>query len=176
MSIMQKPTLYIMCGLAFSGKTTLAKSIAKYFHAENIRFDSIYVEKEKELNLKAMEGGDAWRTVRAVAMDRIREHLSNNEHVVYDDTNPKFEHREEIRVVARECEADAVVIYLNTPNGVLAQRQTNTQLAGDHHDVASHYLKETKKQLEIPSYSKERVMVFSHDENVQDFLRKLTHA
>lgn len=45
------PTLYIMCGVGFSGKSTLAKKIAEHTGAMLVSQDALYFEKEKELNL-----------------------------------------------------------------------------------------------------------------------------
>lgn len=40
--------LYIMCGLAFSGKSTLARKIAERTGSRLIAFDKLWVKKEKE--------------------------------------------------------------------------------------------------------------------------------
>ena len=39
---MSEPTLYILCGLPFAGKTTLAKELVKHFGFVHIDIDQIY--------------------------------------------------------------------------------------------------------------------------------------
>lgn len=43
--------LYIMCGLAFSGKSTLARKIAEHTNSKLIAFDKLWVEKDKDQHL-----------------------------------------------------------------------------------------------------------------------------
>jgi len=40
-------TLYIMCGVGFAGKSTLAKKIAEYTGATLVSQDAMYFEKEE---------------------------------------------------------------------------------------------------------------------------------
>ncbi len=42
------PKLYIMSGVGFSGKSTLAKKIAEYTGATLVSQDGLFFEKEKE--------------------------------------------------------------------------------------------------------------------------------
>ena len=49
--------LYIMCGLAFSGKSTLARKIAEHTKSKLIAFDKLWVEKDKDQPVpKGVEG------------------------------------------------------------------------------------------------------------------------
>ena len=51
------PKLYIMCGLAFSGKSTLARKIAEHTNSKLIAFDKLWVEKDKDQPVpKGVEG------------------------------------------------------------------------------------------------------------------------
>src|SRR5437870_600297 len=106
------PKLYIMCGLAFAGKSTLASKIAEKTGAKVIAFDKMWVEKEKDKTNKLKI---SWSFIRSEAKDKIRETLEKGVSVVYDDNNPKYQHRQEIMEIAQELDLEAFVIYLNTP-------------------------------------------------------------
>src|SRR3990167_10908838 len=107
--------LYILCGLAFSGKSTLARKIVEHTKSKLIAFDKLWVEKNKDKPVP--KGAEGWRFIRKVAQDEVTKALQEGNSVVYDDNNVRFEHREELREIARRLGAKDVVIYLNTPLG-----------------------------------------------------------
>ena len=53
--------IYIMCGLAFSGKSTLARKIAERTGNTLIAFDKVWVQKDKEKSVPKNEEG--WRYI-----------------------------------------------------------------------------------------------------------------
>src|SRR5690242_5159424 len=99
--------LYIMCGLAFSGKSTLARKIAEHIPADLISFDKLWVEKDKEKTIT--KNAEGWRYIRNLAQDKILVLLKSGKSVVYDDNNPRKEHREELRKIAKEAGVKATV-------------------------------------------------------------------
>ena len=82
---MKNPVLYIMCGLAFSGKSTLARKIASHTGSKIIAFDKLWVDKDKEKPIH--KGVKGWRFIRKVAQDAIARTLQAEKSVVYDDNN-----------------------------------------------------------------------------------------
>src|SRR3990167_7901222 len=63
--------LYIMCGVGFSGKSTLAKQIAEHTGAVLVSQDALFFEKEKELNLD-QDSDEKWRMILAVWFVEIK--------------------------------------------------------------------------------------------------------
>lgn len=116
----ENPKLYIMCGLAFSGKSTLARKIAEHTGSELISFDKLWVEKDKEKSVP--KDAEGWRYIRDVAQEKVLALLKVGKTVVYDDNNPRKEHREELKQVAKKAEVRAVVVYLDT---IRAREKTN---------------------------------------------------
>src|SRR3989338_2110441 len=113
--------LYIMCGLAFSGKSTLARKIAERTGSKLIAFDKLWVEKDKENPVP--NGDEGWKFIRKIGQDEIAKSLQKGNSVVYDDNNIRFEHREELRDIARKAGARTIVVYLNTPMEVIRKRE-----------------------------------------------------
>jgi len=64
--------LYIMCGLAFSGKSTLAIKIAAHTGSEIVAFDKLWMEEEKvkavPKNAAASAKASACKPTRKVAL------------------------------------------------------------------------------------------------------------
>ncbi|MES2213669.1 MAG: ATP-binding protein [Patescibacteria group bacterium] len=163
------PTLYIMCGVGFSGKSTLAKKISERTGAILVSQDALFLEKEKELNLD-QDSDDQWRMLLEMCKEKIYQYLSEGKSVVYDSTNTRFEHREEIRKVAEPLGVQTKIILLDTPIEVQTERQKKNLETGERHDVKQEYLDQAIAELEIPAES-ENTLTFKPDDNVEDFLQ-----
>lgn len=159
-----------MCGLAFAGKSTLARKIAKYTGSKFIAFDKLWAKKEKERPISKDAKG--WEFIRKVAKDKILKCLRRGTSVVYDDTNVRFEHREELRKVAKKAGSDSVVIYLSTPLEVIKAREHVNKATGERHEVEPKNFQIVLEQLEPPS-SGENVLEFKPNTNIEEFLKKL---
>lgn len=162
--------LYIMCGLAFSGKSTLARKIAEHTRSRLIAFDKLWVKKEKEQSIS--KGDEGWRFIRKVAQDEIKKTLNEGVSVIYDDNNVRFEHREEVRRIAEELGANAIVIYLNTPIELIRKRELTNKTTGERHEVEPENFQTVVEQLEVPTPN-EHALEFTPEADVNEFLKKL---
>ncbi len=162
--------LYIMCGLAFSGKSTLSRKIAEYIGAKRIAFDEIWVAMIKENQIPKGSGG--WKLVRKIAFEEVVANLKKGISVIYDDNNPRFEHRDEFRKVAEKFGFKTTVIYLNTPMEVIRKREVNNRITQHRHDVESINFDKVASDLEVPT-DKENYIEFTPETNLNEFLQKL---
>ena len=162
---MSKPVLYIMCGLAFAGKSTLARKISEHTRSKLIAFDKLWVEKDNEQHVT--KGVEGWKFIRKVGQDEVAKALKEGNSVVYDDNNIRFEHREELRKVARKFGARAVVVYLNTPLELIREREATNKTTGQRHEVESENFKAVLEQLQIPT-TQEDVMEFKPEMNLDE--------
>lgn len=163
--------LYILCGVAFSGKSTLAKKIAEYKKAVLISQDVIWFEKKKELNLD-LDSDEDWDNVQQISKAMVKNVLLKGETVVYDDIGLKYAGRESLRNLAKECGAKSVLIYLDTPRNVQQERQAKNLNTKERHDVPEHIIGWGLAELEIPQESEES-FIFSPETNLMDWLNKL---
>ena len=62
-----------MCGIAFSGKSTLARKIAEHTGSKRIAFDELWVEKDKDKPMP--KDADGWKYIRKVAQDEVLKSL-----------------------------------------------------------------------------------------------------
>jgi predicted kinase len=164
-------TLYIMCGVGFSGKSTLAKKIAEYIDAVLIGQDTMFFENKEKLNLN-LDDNDQWKILLDMCKEKILENLKQGKSVVFDNTNTRFEHREELRQLAKLTNAKTKVIFLDTPIEVQKERQLKNKETGERHDVKQEYLDQAIEELEIPTEN-ENVLVFKPNTNLKSFFSSL---
>lgn len=162
-----------MCGLPFSGKTTLAKKIAEHTGAKLIAFDQLWLELGKDTNVAhLLKGDEGWRFTRSVAKERIAECLKNSRSVVYDDINVKREHREELREVAKHHGAMAIVVYIDTPLAIREEREKDNLFTKRRHDVEPVNSKKALAQFDKPG-PPEQLIVFAFENNLEEWLGRL---
>lgn len=158
------PKLYIMCGLAFSGKSTLARKIAESTGSVRITFDELWIEIDKESPVPKDEKG--WKLIRKIGQERVLAALEEGKSVVYDDNNIRYEHREELRNVANRVGLESIVIYLNTPIEIIKQREQENKVTGARHEVEPENFQKVLEQLELPTLE-ENTIEFSPEMNIE---------
>jgi hypothetical protein len=93
------PTLFVLCGLSFSGKTTLARRIADATGSAIVAYDELYATVERD---SAITGLDEWYLIRGVLHEQARAHLAAGRSVVVDNLNEEVVDRAAFRAIADE--------------------------------------------------------------------------
>jgi len=145
-----KPVLFILCGLPFSGKSTLGQAIAAYTNSAVVRFDDIYDAHAHQL-MKALDTLAVWQTIRDMAKVEIMQLLSQGVSVVYDNTSFHVAHRRVLKEAAAMCGAEAIVIYVNTPIEVIRERQRKNRLTQERGDISDTDFRYVAEQMEKPT-------------------------
>ncbi len=158
-------TLYLLSGLAFSGKSTLAEKLASYLNIRLVSFDSLWVKHEQEIP----KGKDGWRFIRQIAKKEITAYLKKGQSVVFDDTNPRKEHRDEFKKIARQTNAQPVLIYVDTPVAIIRERMKTNLKDPQRHDVTEENFHNNLQQLEKPAPD-EKPLIFSYPDSIEDWL------
>jgi predicted kinase len=112
--------LIAMCGLAFSGKSTIARKVADALGADLISYDAINAAR-------GFDGGKAiadaeWEKTSMMAAGSARQALANGRGVVVDDT---FSHRflrDRFRALAKAIGVPFTLLFVDTPLGVIEAR------------------------------------------------------
>lgn len=162
--------LFIMCGLAFSGKSTLAEKIAERAGCKIIAFDKLWIETEKTRPIP--EGAEGWRFVRDLAQAQILDALKSGSSVVYDDNNAKKEHREELRNVAKKAGVESAVIYLDTSLNIIKLREETNKILQNRHDVEPKNFNKVLQDFELPTPD-ENVLVYKPKDNLEEFINRI---
>lgn len=163
--------LYIMCGVAFSGKSTLAKKIAEAKKAVLISQDELWFKKKAELNLDP-DSDEDWNMVLQLSIAAVKEKLLDGLSVVFDDISLKYKDREGLRNLAKEFGVEAVVIFLNIPRNIQQERQTKNTETKERHEVPENLIAWGWEELEIPRED-ENTFEFKPETNIEDWLSKL---
>lgn len=100
-----------MCGLPYSGKSTLARLLQDYTGVHIIRLDALNAARGN--NSSAGTSIDEWGKTYAETKQRTRAHLAAGESVVIEWVNPRQRHREWWHELADEFGATFRVLYLD---------------------------------------------------------------
>ena len=121
---MTRKIVYVMCGIAFSGKSTVARRVADAFAIPLVSLDAINDER-------GFDGGnviddDEWERTSHIAMDRLDAHLATGRSALVDDTFAFRFLRERAAAVAARHDADFRILLVATPmETIQARRRAN---------------------------------------------------
>jgi predicted kinase len=164
------PTLYTMCGLPFSGKPTLANEIAFATESKIVSFDEFWIEKNKEKSIP--QGAEGWKLIRNLTLSEIEKLLIDGVSVVYDDTNARVEHRQELREISKKTGARQIVIYLSTPIEFIRKRETRNIVTKEKRQVELKKFQAVFNQFEIPN-EEENVVEFKPGMDINQWIKNL---
>jgi predicted kinase len=141
-------TLYLMCGLSFSGKTTLALKIVERLQCGYISLDDINAER-------GLWGGDGisvgeWERTHALAREQLATWTVTWKDAVVDDVNNLRWLRDRWRVVARSSCYSTIVIYLDIPYTKLVERRRANQVTAERRGITEAVWAEHVNNFEPP--------------------------
>jgi predicted kinase len=164
------PRLYILCGLSFAGKSTLARGIAEPLNATIVECDEyIDVVRPNQLN-KLQE----WRLIQNLARARTKELLEAGKSVIYDDLMVEPINRAELIQLAHQCGATALTIFLNTSAETVRQRQQEKSPTEERQAVWDNHTQLLLSQL-IPPPKEEAIYLepgYTLDEALAEIARR----
>ncbi|MGP9681355.1 AAA family ATPase [Brachybacterium sp. AOP3-A1-3] len=142
-------TLTLMCGLSFSGKSTLAARLAEGLPASVISLDLINEER-------GLYGGqgipvEEWSRTNQLAHERGQALLEAGHHVVVNDTgSPRFI-RDDWRDVAERAGAPFAVVWVQIDVDLQNQRIRANRQSDERPDVKDAVLQEHRLSFEPPT-------------------------
>lgn len=149
--------LYLLCGLAFAGKSTLAKAVAR-------RTGAVVVSLDEINEARGLEGGlgipaEEWERSHREALGRAGEALRAGRSVIVDDTNCFRFLRDHYREIARRHGAPVTVLYLDVPLSLALERLRANDARPSRARVTEEILYELAAQFEVPSEDEEVLVV-----------------
>ena len=115
------PVCLAMCGIPFSGKSTLALEIASRGNLTLVSVDAIM--EELDISIDDDTGNQrGWARAMAEGFDRSRRLLSRGASVVYDSANHTRRNRDRCRRVASQANARFRCIWIDVPVEVARER------------------------------------------------------
>jgi len=165
---MPKSTLYIMCGLPFSGKTTLARALANQCGCVHLDLDAIARAK----NLFPEEGIDdeKWGRVFREVHRQVAALLTSGKSVVFDAVNYDRVERDRLRIIAQDSDSLVHVIYINLSMQELKQRRQANQANHQRPPVRDKDFMELATEFEIPTIE-ENLIVYDGAESIPEWIK-----
>lgn len=147
---MEKPCLYLLCGLPFAGKTTLAKALEDWLGIRRVALDEINTERgiwNDETGLSPEE----WEAAYQEVYRRIATVLSQGESVIDDSTNFTRDQRDRLRSLAEQYHARTQVIFVDVPVSEVRRRWQENRLTALRADVRDEDFAQVLDQFVPPA-------------------------
>ena len=151
-----RPTLVILCGLPFSGKSTLARLLVAQFGWTHVALDEVMgtLGLWQQASISQVQ----WDHAHQTAYQQVYALVRNGCSVVYDATNHTRQQRDELRQGVAALDVCVCCVPVTTPIETVRQRvQANRQLPqrGDVSDeeleyVVTHYEPPLDDELVVP--------------------------
>jgi len=141
--------LYLLCGMAFAGKSTLARALAAHLSAEIVSLDEINARR-------GLVGGRGlpdheWAASHEQALEEVRALLASARDVVVDDTTCFRFLRDDFRKVAREQETETVLIFVDASEELLRQRRRENEQSHRRDTVTDPIFRDLLEKFEHPT-------------------------
>jgi predicted kinase len=140
--------LYLLCGLAFAGKSTLAAQLASRVGATIVSLDDINAERGLHGGIGIP--GEEWLKTHHIALARVREFLDQGRPVIVDDTNCFRWLRDSYRKEAAERGVPTTVVRLEVSLEEALKRARKNKVTQERPPVTEAVLLDLAKGFEWP--------------------------
>ena len=171
---MEKPCLYLLCGLPFAGKTTLAKALEDWLGIRRVALDEINTERgiwNDETGLSPEE----WEAAYQEVYRRIATVLSQGESVIDDSTNFTRDQRDRLRSLAEQYHARTQVIFVDVPVSEVRRRWQENRLTALRADVRDEDFAQVLDQF-VPPAEGEHVLRYDGTIPVREWVHLTSHV
>jgi predicted kinase len=152
--------LYLLCGMAFSGKTTLAAVLSRHLQAEVVSLDDVNASRGLHGGVGAPDA--EWARTHQEALRRVAAALKAGRSVIVDDTNCFRFLRDSYRAVATPRGIETTVIYLDRPLSLIRERVRQNDRVRTRPQVLESVLLDLAHKFEPPTPD-EQVLLFPAD-------------
>jgi predicted kinase len=166
--VMPKSTLYIMCGLPFSGKTTLARTLAN--QCGFIHFDLDAIAREKSWFPEEGINDEQWGEVFREVYRQVANLLISGKSVVFDAVNYDRIGRDRLRTIAQQSDSVFHVIYIALPIQEIEQRRQTNQANHQRPPVQDKDFVDLVTEFEIPTVE-ENLLVYDGIQSIPEWIK-----
>lgn len=144
-------TLYILCGLPYSGKTYLANKVIEKVNCVYVSIDHILKDFRYDWDSNKLPDEQGWKKVFDISYQKSQEALKGGLNVLYDSTNHTRISRDVLRKVAYDVGASAKVIYISVPVETVWKRWEKSSILKDRSVVDKKLVDMTIEAFEVPT-------------------------
>ncbi len=161
--------LYILCGIPFSGKSTLAKRIVEKLGYTRIDLDEVKFEMFGKDIIDSQIDQSGWDKIYQEMYQRIRNKLSNGNTVVHDTGNFTKYERSLVKKIADEVGVETITVLVDIPETEAYKRLTNNRETKNRFDVSDSDFQSTIKEMEKPDDT-EKHLTFSPTDLIDEWI------
>jgi predicted kinase len=166
------PVLIAMCGLPFSGKSTLAKSLGGELGIRMLSYDFEIWVPHHHLVPPGFSVSDEYDFVQDIARREIRAILSSGQSLIYDDLLLDRDDRQKLTAAISGTEADLLFLFLDTPMAVIDQRRAANSRLKARTSIPDEKMALDASHLELPG-GDEPVIYIRPDDVLPDIVSRI---
>lgn len=164
-------TLYICCGIPFSGKSTLAKQMVSLKGFTHIDLDEIKFELFGQNIKDDAIDKQGWDRIYMDMYQRIKNELEMGNTVIHDTGNFTLKERNRVRNIADKLGIPAITIYVQTKTPVAKKRLLSNRTSKERFDVSDKDFESTVKEMEPPTEA-ETHLVYTPSDPMDEWIHK----
>ena len=165
------PKLVIICGLSFSGKSTLGKVLAKRFDYAEVDVDEtklrLYGSRVEDPDLSQAQ----WDNIYAETDREMERYVRSGRSVLDASRNFRKVERDRIRAIAHNLGVNLVTIYVNTPESVARKRWLANREKPSRRDISDRDFEEIIAAMEPPA-AHENHLTFDYNDDIGGWVSK----
>jgi predicted kinase len=151
------PHLFILCGLPFSGKTTLARAMAERFNLVHIELDAVHGERGLDLKGEPPSRED-WIEAYRRSFRKLDEVLANENSAVFDATSYRRVHRQRLGRIADRYGVSTTIIYLDVDEAEAKRRRDENRTTNERPNVRDDDFALVSDEMQLPSMDENPVI------------------
>ena len=152
------PTLYLMCGLAFSGKTSFVDALVRERGCVSVSLDEINAERGLPPGGEGV-APEQWERSSWIAVERLEALMRGGGDVVLDDTCCFRFLRDRFRELAERMGYRTVVVYMDTPVTEIRRRMAENERTKTRPGFRPEVFERHLAEFEAPGADEEVVVV-----------------
>lgn len=167
---MKKPKqkLYILCGLPYSGKTTLTKELVKRFGFKVVSMDNVMDKKGYNPLTMTREN---WNEVYSEGYEKLNQYLMESQSTILDVSNLKRRERNTARAIAESKGVKYRLIYINTPLEEIKRRRLENQQIKTRGHLEDKTMDIALDMWEEPT-SDENLILYNQDIDLEEWIKE----
>jgi len=166
-----KSKLYILCGIPFSGKSTLAAKIVDKFGSTRIDLDQIKDELIGREIIESQIDQKSWDRIYTEMYLRIGQALAAGQSVIHDTGNFTVYERSLVSKIASKLNIPFTTIYVDTSTEVAYKRLVSNRLTKSRFNISDKSFYDAVTEMEIPGPS-EHTVIYNPNDNLDSWLSK----
>lgn len=163
--------VYILCGLPFAGKTTLAKVLVTRLGFARVDMDEINTRKGVGLHGEAIVQ-EEWDRTYAESYRQLDQLLQAGQTVLFDAANFTKAQRDYLRSIAAKHEAATQVIYLDVPEAGARQRWLQNRITNQRYDVRDDDFAHVATYFDVPTPD-EHVLRYHPSQSIDEWIEQI---